>query len=94
MHTVLIVVFDGLQPTQVNPGLMPNLSEYAARGVTFSRHHPVYPTVTRTNAASMVTGRVPGGHGQGAAAAPVCTAARRARAPAARPGRSRRRLRR
>ena len=63
MHTVLIVVFDGLQPAQVNPGLMPNLSEYAARGVTFSHHHPVYPTVTRANAASMVTGRVPGGHG-------------------------------
>jgi arylsulfatase A-like enzyme len=56
-------VFDGLQPAQVNPGLMPNLSFYAARGVTFSRHHPVYPTVTRANAASMVTGRVPGGHG-------------------------------
>ena len=63
MHTVLIVVFDGLQPAQVNPDLMPNLSAYAARGVTFSRHHPVYPTVTRANAASMVTGRVPGGHG-------------------------------
>ncbi|HEU0021151.1 MAG TPA: alkaline phosphatase family protein [Dehalococcoidia bacterium] len=63
MHSVLMVVFDGLQPAQVNPGLMPNLSAYAARGVTFSRHHPVYPTVTRANAASMVTGRVPGGHG-------------------------------
>jgi len=63
MHSVLIVVFDGLQPAQVNPSLMPNLSDYAARGVIFSRHHPVYPTVTRANAASMVTGRVPGGHG-------------------------------
>jgi arylsulfatase A-like enzyme len=63
LHSVLIVVFDGLQPAQVNSGLMPNLSACAARGVTFSRHHPVYPTVTRANAASIVTGRVPGGHG-------------------------------
>lgn len=63
MHSVLIVVFDGLQPAQVNHRLMPNLTGYVAKGVTFSRHHPVYPTVTRANAASMVTGRVPGGHG-------------------------------
>jgi arylsulfatase A-like enzyme len=31
--------------------------------VTFARHHAVFPTVTRVNAASMVTGRHPGGHG-------------------------------
>ncbi len=61
--TVLIVVFDGLQPAQVNPGLMPHLSAFAARGVTFRRHHPVYPTVTRANAASIVTGLTPGNHG-------------------------------
>ena len=63
MTSVLIVVFDGLQPSQVTPELMPNLSALAAEGVTFGNHHPVFPTVTRTNAASMVTGRTPGGHG-------------------------------
>ncbi len=63
MHSVLIVVFDGLQPAQVNSRLMPNLSSLATKGVTFSKHHSVYPTVTRANAASMVTGRTPGGHG-------------------------------
>lgn len=42
---------------------MPNLSAFAASGVTFARHHPAYPTVTRLNAASMVTGRYPGAHG-------------------------------
>ena len=63
MTSVLIVVFDGLQPSQVTPELMPNLSALAAEGVTFGNHHPVFPTVTRTNAASMVTGRSPGGHG-------------------------------
>ena len=63
MTSVLIVVFDGLQPSQVTPELMPNLSALAAEGVTFGNHHPVFPTVTRTNAASMVTGCTPGGHG-------------------------------
>jgi len=63
MTSVVIVVFDGLQPSQVNPGLMPNLSRLAASGVTFTNHHPVYPSVTRANVASMVTGLNPGGHG-------------------------------
>ena len=63
MPSVLLVVFDGLQPAQVTARLMPNLAAFAARGVTFANHHPVYPTVTRANAASMVTGLTPGGHG-------------------------------
>ena len=63
MSRVLIMVFDGLQPAQVTPELMPNLTALAARGVTFANHHAVFPSVTRINAASMVTGRYPGGHG-------------------------------
>ena len=63
MQSVLIVVFDGLQPSQVTPELMPNLAERTAGGVIFANHHPVYPTVTRANAASMVTGVTPGSHG-------------------------------
>ena len=63
MTSVLIVVFDGLQPSQIRPDLMPNLSRFADRGVFFDNHHPVFPSVTRINAASMVTGRNPGGHG-------------------------------
>ena len=63
MTKVLVVVFDGLQPAQVTEGLMPNLAAFAASGVTFANHHAVYPTVTRANASSMVTGRYPGGHG-------------------------------
>ena len=63
MSSVLIVVFDGLQPAQVTPELMPNLAAVAAEGVAFGNHHSVFPTVTRANAASMVTGRYPGGHG-------------------------------
>ena len=63
MSPVLIVVFDGLQPAQVVPQLMPNLAGWAGEGVTFARNHPVFPTVTRANAASLVTGSYPGVHG-------------------------------
>ena len=63
MRNILIVAFDGLQPVQVTPALMPNLAAFVAEGVAFDNHHPVYPSVTRINAASMVTGRNPGAHG-------------------------------
>ncbi len=63
MPSVLIVAFDGLQPAQVTPELMPNLTSLAAQGVTFDNHHAVFPTTTRANVASLVTGRSPGGHG-------------------------------
>jgi arylsulfatase A-like enzyme len=63
MSSVLVFVFDGLQPSQVTPRLMPNLSAFAAGGVTFANHHAVFPTVTRVNCSSMVTGMNPGGHG-------------------------------
>jgi len=42
---------------------MPNLADWAGEGVTFARNHPVFPTVTRANAASLVTGCYPGVHG-------------------------------
>ncbi len=63
MTRVLIVAFDGLLPSQVRADLMPNLSAFANGGVTFARNHPVFPTVTRINVASIVTGRHPGSHG-------------------------------
>ena len=63
MRNILIVAFDGLQPAQVTPALMPNLAAFVAEGVAFDHHHPVFPSVTRINAASMVTGRNPGAHG-------------------------------
>jgi arylsulfatase A-like enzyme len=60
---IFIMVFDGLQMAQVTSELMPRLSAFADSGVRFQKHHSVFPTVTRINAASMVTGRYPGGHG-------------------------------
>ena len=63
MTSVLIFGFDGLQPVQVTPERMPNLSAFAAEGVAFENHHSQFPTVTRPNVVSMLTGRYPGGHG-------------------------------
>ena len=63
MTSVVIVVFDGLQPSQVNPELMPNLSALAASGVTFTNHYPVFLPMTRANVAEVVTWRTPGGDG-------------------------------
>lgn len=63
MTRVLIVAFDGLQPSQVRADLTPNLFNFAEDGVTLARNHPVFPTVTRINVASLVTGRHPGSHG-------------------------------
>ena len=63
MPSILIVAFDGLQPSQVTPLLMPNLAALAVDGVTFANHHPVFPTTTRANVASLVTGCYTGRHG-------------------------------
>ena len=63
MTNVIIVVFDGLQPAQATLALMPNLARFAAEGVTGGNHHAVFPTVTRANVASVVTGHHPGAHG-------------------------------
>lgn len=60
---IIIVVFDGLQPAQLTPELMPHLSDFAAEGAVFRRSYAVFPTVTRANVASIVTGQQPGAHG-------------------------------
>ena len=63
MTRVLIAAFDGLLPQQVTAQLTPTIHRLATEGVRFTRHHAVYPTVTRANSASMVTGCYPGKHG-------------------------------
>lgn len=60
---LLLIVVDGLRPDFVTPNLMPRLSALADRGVRFERHHAVFPTVTRVNASSIVTGAYPETHG-------------------------------
>jgi predicted AlkP superfamily pyrophosphatase or phosphodiesterase len=59
----LLIVVDGLRPDYVTGDVMPNLTALSKRGVVFTRHHSVYPTVTRVNAASISTGAYPETHG-------------------------------
>ena len=59
----LLIVLDGLRPDYVTPELMPNLHSLGERGVVFTNHHAVFPTVTRVNASSIATGAYPESHG-------------------------------
>jgi predicted AlkP superfamily pyrophosphatase or phosphodiesterase len=59
----LIIVLDGLRPDYVTPDVMPNLTALGRRGVVFTHHHSVFPTVTRVNASSISTGAYPERHG-------------------------------
>ena len=59
----LLIVLDGLRPDYVTPELMPNLYALGQRGVVMTRHHAVYPSVTRVNASSISTGAYPTTHG-------------------------------
>ena len=59
----LLIVVDGLRPDLVTADVTPNLHRLGQRGVRFTNHHSVFPTVTRVNAASISTGAYPGAHG-------------------------------
>ena len=60
---IIIAVFDGLQPTQIDQSVTPNIYGISEEGCFFENHHPVFPSVTRINAATMVTGVGPDVHG-------------------------------
>jgi arylsulfatase A-like enzyme len=62
-HTHLVIVVDGLRPDDITPEVMPRLARLGQRGVVFNDHHSVFPTVTRVNASSFVTGAYPEAHG-------------------------------
>jgi predicted AlkP superfamily phosphohydrolase/phosphomutase len=62
-HTHLVIVVDGLRPDNVTPEVMPRLYRLGRRGIVFGAHHSVFPTVTRVNASSFVTGTYPETHG-------------------------------
>ncbi len=59
----LIVAFDGLRPDMVDDDLMPNLSAFCRRGSHCTDNRAVFPTETRVNQSSLVTGCHPGRHG-------------------------------
>jgi predicted AlkP superfamily pyrophosphatase or phosphodiesterase len=62
-HSQLVIVVDGLRPDYVTPEVMPRLSRLGERGIVFRAHHAVYPTVTRVNGSTFVTGVYPEAHG-------------------------------
>jgi arylsulfatase A-like enzyme len=62
-HTQLVIVVDGLRPDYVTADVMPRLTALGRRGTVFSAHHSVFPTVTRVNASTFVTGVYPEAHG-------------------------------
>ena len=62
-HTHLVIVVDGLRPDYVAEDVMPRLYRLGRRGIMFTAHHSVFPTVTRVNASSFVTGAYPETHG-------------------------------
>lgn len=57
------MVFDGLRPDMVTPELAPNLVRFADGGSRFPMSRAVFPTETRVNVASLVTGCHPARHG-------------------------------
>jgi predicted AlkP superfamily pyrophosphatase or phosphodiesterase len=59
----IIVGLDGLRADMVRPDTTPHFLRLARQGVHFSQHHAVFPTATRVNIASLVTGAYSGTHG-------------------------------
>jgi arylsulfatase A-like enzyme len=62
-HAQLVIVVDGLRPDDVTESTMPRLTHLGQRGIVFTAHHSVFPTVTRVNASSIATGTYPETHG-------------------------------
>ena len=60
---VVLFVVDGLRPDAISAEQTPTLARLRAEGVDFTNSHAVFPTVTRVNAASLMTGAQPGTHG-------------------------------
>lgn len=59
----LIVMFDGLRPDYITADNMPNVHALKEAGAYGLNNHSVFPTVTRVNASSYITGSYPAKHG-------------------------------
>jgi arylsulfatase A-like enzyme len=59
----VVLVVDGLRPDAITADDAPALARLRAEGVDFVDSHSVFPTVTRVNAATLVTGAQPATHG-------------------------------
>lgn len=60
---VVVVVWDGMRPDFVTERAAPTLWKLSREGVTFRRHHSVFPTATNVNGAALATGVYPNRHG-------------------------------
>lgn len=61
---VVLYVFDGLMEEQADDtALMPRLAAFRAAAARMRQHRPIFPSVTRGNAAAIATGCFPGTNG-------------------------------
>src|SRR5262245_27225094 len=60
---VAIFVVDGLRPGSVNERDTPTIARLGREGAEYTNSHSIFPTVTRLNAATLVTGTHPMHHG-------------------------------
>src|SRR6201981_183295 len=63
MNRVVIVICDSLQADLITARDAPFLTEFAERSARFANHRGVFPSTTRTSAASIATGCLPARHG-------------------------------
>src|SRR3954469_19742638 len=59
----VIVICDSLRADLIGPDDTPFLMELGERGAWFTSHRSVFPSTTRTSAASIATGCLPARHG-------------------------------
>jgi arylsulfatase A-like enzyme len=60
---IAIFVVDGLRPDSINPKDTPTIDRLRTEGVDYINSHSTFPTSTRVNAATLVTGAYPVRHG-------------------------------
>src|SRR6266436_6126344 len=63
MNRAVIVICDSLRADLITPGDAPFLTELGERSARFANHASVFPSTTRTSAASIATGCLPARHG-------------------------------
>jgi len=63
MKRAVIVICDSLRRDLITPEDAPFLTELAKRSAQFTNHSSVFPSTTRTSAASIATGCLPARHG-------------------------------
>src|SRR5262245_58256041 len=60
---IAIFVVDGLRPDSINAADTPTIERLRGEGVDYVNSHSTFPTSTRVNAASRITGAYPSRHG-------------------------------